>query len=86
MQSVESKSSSLLLSFCFHWIAYHPLPSSFHREEWWDLQKSKEEGNTGFYFVRSNKRTIKLWADAFAAVPKYVIILCSLIVCFDLLV
>ena len=46
--------------------------SYFFREEWWDLQKSKEEGNTGFYFVRSNKRTIKLWADAFAAVPKYV--------------
>jgi hypothetical protein len=28
------------------------------------------EGNTGFYFVRSNALTLKLWEDAFAAAPK----------------
>jgi hypothetical protein len=36
----------------------------------WDFHKSKIEGNTGFYFVRSNNNTIKLWADAYAAAPK----------------
>eukprot|EP01032_Pedospumella_encystans_P035608 gene35608-40279_t len=39
--------------------------------ETWDFHKSKIEGNTGFYFVRSNNNTVKLWADAFAAAPKY---------------
>lgn len=39
--------------------------------ETWDFHKSKIEGNTGFYFVRSNNNTIKLWADAFAAAPKF---------------
>ncbi|KAJ1437426.1 nucleotide-diphospho-sugar transferase-domain-containing protein, partial [Ochromonadaceae sp. CCMP2298] len=39
--------------------------------ESWDFHKSKIEGNTGFYFVRSNNNTVKLWADAFAAAPKY---------------
>lgn len=42
----------------------------FSRKEIWDFRQSKEEGNTGLYFVRSNNRTIKMWADAFAAVPK----------------
>jgi hypothetical protein len=40
------------------------------RGEAWDFHKSKVEGNTGFYFVRSNNNTVKLWADAFAAAPK----------------
>ncbi len=42
------------------------------RGEPWDFHKSKIEGNTGFYFVRSNNNTIKLWAHAFEAAPKYV--------------
>ena len=38
----------------------------------WDFRKSnKEEGNTGFYYVKSNERTIKLWEDAYKAVPKF---------------
>lgn len=44
--------------------------SRWCRGETWDFHKSKIEGNTGFYFVRSNNNTIKLWADAFAAAPK----------------
>jgi hypothetical protein len=39
------------------------------RDQRWDFRKSREEGNTGFYFVRSNSRTIKIWAEAFAAMP-----------------
>lgn len=33
------------------------------RHEQWDFVKSEEEGNTGFFYVRSNWRTIKLWKD-----------------------
>jgi hypothetical protein len=33
------------------------------RHEQWDFLKSEEEGNTGFYYVRSNWRTIQLWKD-----------------------
>lgn len=40
------------------------------RKEHWDFRKSKEEGNTGYYFVKSNNKTIKLWQAAFEAVPK----------------
>lgn len=41
------------------------------RDKYWDFfYRSRIEGNTGFYFVKSNERTIKLWADAFAAAPK----------------
>lgn len=29
------------------------------------------EGNTGFYYVRSTPQTLQLWADAFAAAPKF---------------
>eukprot|EP00981_Chlorochromonas_danica_P008689 scaffold2270_cov242-Ochromonas_danica.AAC.3 len=36
-----------------------------------DWCRIKVEGNTGFYFVRSTNETIKLWADAFKAAPKY---------------
>ena len=49
----------------------HSLNAICTKEDTWDFRKSKEEGNTGFYFVRSSPRTIKLWADAFAAVPKF---------------
>eukprot|EP01036_Dinobryon_divergens_P028204 gene28204-37108_t len=38
--------------------------------EKWDFHKSKVEGNTGFYFVRSNNNTVQLWANAYAAAPK----------------
>lgn len=57
---------------CCHYLTFYHLPL-FHllfRQQKWDFHKSKEEGNTGLYFVRSNKRTIKMWADAFEAVPK----------------
>lgn len=41
------------------------------RDKYWDFfYRSKYEGNTGFYFVRSNEKTMKLWADAYAAAPK----------------
>jgi hypothetical protein len=33
------------------------------RHEKWNFMKSEEEGNTGFYYVRSNWRTIQLWKD-----------------------
>eukprot|EP01034_Spumella_vulgaris_P021696 gene21696-27746_t len=49
----------------------HSLNSMCKINEPWNFHKSKIEGNTGFYFVRSNRNTIKLWADAFAAAPKY---------------
>ena len=39
-------------------------------DEKWDFHKSKVEGNTGFYFVRSNNNTVQLWANAYAAAPK----------------
>lgn len=35
-----------------------------------DLLRSEAEGNTGFYFVKSNKKTLKLWKNAFYAVLK----------------
>jgi Nucleotide-diphospho-sugar transferase len=49
----------------------HSLNACCREKQTWDFRRSKEEGNTGFYFVRSNNRTIKLWADAYAAVPKF---------------
>ena len=39
--------------------------------EVWDFFKSEEEGNTGFYYARTNERTLKLWKDALALSPKY---------------
>ncbi len=49
----------------------HSLNYMCKLNEPWDFRRSKIEGNTGFYFVRSNTNTIKLWSDAFAAAPKY---------------
>jgi len=40
-------------------------------DHWTFRGSPKEEGNTGFYFVRSNARTIKLWQTAYEAVPHY---------------
>lgn len=39
----------------------------------WDFQlrNRSDEGNTGFYFVRSNERTIRLFTDVVAIMPKY---------------
>lgn len=37
----------------------------------WDFRRSREEGNTGFYYVKSSNRTVDLWRDAFEAVPKF---------------
>jgi len=39
--------------------------------EQWDFFKSDEEGNTGFYYARSNPRTLKLWKDALALSPSH---------------
>ncbi len=41
------------------------------RDHWTFRNHPKEEGNTGFYYVRSNQRTIKLWQVAYEAVPKF---------------
>lgn len=48
-----------------------PLPLGSQTNTWDFRRSNKEEGNTGFYFVRSNERTIKLWKDAYEAVPKF---------------
>ena len=40
-------------------------------DHWTFRGSPKEEGNTGFYYVRSNARTIKLWQTAYEAVPRY---------------
>jgi len=37
----------------------------------WNFYYSEEEGNTGFYFVRSSPRTIKLFQAAIADAPKH---------------
>lgn len=37
----------------------------------WDFYKSEEEGNTGFYFVRANEKTIKLWRHSINIAPQY---------------
>jgi hypothetical protein len=51
---------------------FYPSSTALHCRAYdWDFYKSEEEGNTGFYFVRSNSRTIKLWKDALATAPKY---------------
>lgn len=49
----------------------HSLNAICTIQDTWDFRRSKEEGNTGFYYVRSNNRTTKLWADAFEAAPKF---------------
>ena len=36
----------------------------------WDFYKTVEEGNTGFYYVRSNSKTIKLFNDVKLEAPK----------------
>jgi hypothetical protein len=37
----------------------------------WNFFKSEEEGNTGFYFVRSNDRTIKLFSQVLKNAPNH---------------
>jgi hypothetical protein len=50
----------------------HSLNVICSNEDHWDFRNTpKEEGNTGFYYVKSNPRTIKLWQRAYEAVPKY---------------
>jgi len=49
----------------------HSLNTNCKEQDTWTFRKSKEEGNTGFYFVRSNNMTIKLWQDAYEAAPKH---------------
>lgn len=36
----------------------------------WDFYKSEEEGNTGFYYARSNSKTLSLFNESLAAAPK----------------
>lgn len=48
----------------------HSLNAVCVKQETWDFKRSKEEGNTGFYFVRSNNRTIKLWEHAYEVALK----------------
>lgn len=40
------------------------------RHEQWDFYKSEEEGNTGFFYSRSNEQTIKLWTDTLQLAPR----------------
>jgi hypothetical protein len=40
-------------------------------EKPFNFYKSRLEGNTGFYFVRSNNNTVKLWQAAYEAAPKH---------------
>ena len=49
----------------------HSLNAICTQSNTWDFRRSKEEGNTGFYYVKSSNRTIALWKDAFEAVPHY---------------
>lgn len=49
----------------------HSLNAICTQKDTWDFRRSREEGNTGFYYVKSSNRTIALWRDAFEAVPKY---------------
>lgn len=48
----------------------HSLNAVCTQREFWKFKTSKEEGNTGFYFVRSNNQTIKLWELAYEAALK----------------
>lgn len=41
------------------------------RGDQWDFRTTPDEGNTGFYYVRSSNKTIKVWADTHAAIPHY---------------
>jgi hypothetical protein len=52
----------------------HTLNEPCHRDQsivWWNfLNNPESEGNTGFYFIRSNPRTIKLFEDLLVAMVK----------------
>eukprot|EP00607_Mallomonas_marina_P003391 CAMPEP_0182432378 /NCGR_PEP_ID=MMETSP1167-20130531/55903_1 /TAXON_ID=2988 /ORGANISM="Mallomonas Sp, Strain CCMP3275" /LENGTH=215 /DNA_ID=CAMNT_0024619811 /DNA_START=172 /DNA_END=819 /DNA_ORIENTATION=- len=41
------------------------------RGDEWRFRTTPDEGNTGFYYVRSNERTIKLWHHALGNISKY---------------
>lgn len=60
--------SELEYKFCRHLCIYLPMLS---REEVFDFRNNKQEGNTGFYFVRSNNRTVKLWEDSYRMSMRY---------------
>lgn len=49
----------------------HSLNMICPRGRLWDFHATEEEGNTGFYFVRSNNRTIQLFNNSIAAVSKW---------------
>lgn len=49
----------------------HSLNMICPRGRLWDFRTTEEEGNTGFYFVRSNPRTIKLFSNSIAAVSRW---------------
>jgi hypothetical protein len=45
------------------------LPLVFRRVPF-DYKNESQEGNTGFYYVRSSPKTIKLWGDSIEAAKK----------------
>jgi hypothetical protein len=45
----------------------HSLNYWCEHQDNWDFRRSRVEGNTGFYFVRSNNKTIRLWEEAYEA-------------------
>lgn len=49
----------------------HSLNAVCTKEDTWDFRRSKEEGNTGFYYVRSSEKTAKLWQAAYEAAPRF---------------
>jgi hypothetical protein len=50
----------------------HSLNGACTVEDHWTFRGNpKEEGNTGFYYVKANLRTIALWKTAYLAVPNH---------------
>jgi hypothetical protein len=50
----------------------HSLNHICEKQDHWTFWGSmREEGNTGFYYVKSNRRTIRLWKTAYEAVPHH---------------
>eukprot|EP01035_Chromulina_nebulosa_P018740 gene18740-24505_t len=49
----------------------HSLNSVCVKDDTWNFYRNREEGNTGFYFARSNNNTIKLWESAIKASNNY---------------
>jgi hypothetical protein len=61
----------LILIDLFSKINFYKFSIIFRTNYFDSFFKSKNEGNTGFYYVRSNNNTLKLWNDAFNEAPKF---------------